>query len=253
MAARDEIIGFCNVFLQASTYDDYGPNGMQVPGSEDVQRVVSGVSANRRLLERAAATEANLVVVHHGLFWGSGIGPLSKQLAARLRVLLGGGITLAAYHLPLDGHAEIGNNVLVCRELGFEPEPEAFAVAGGRAIGAIGRRDLGVGLSELTQLVAERTRREPLVFEGGPPEIRSIGVVTGSGAKQIEEAAELGLDALISGEASEQARADCEECGIHFLAAGHHATEVYGVRRLGELISERFGLEHEFIDVPNPV
>jgi dinuclear metal center YbgI/SA1388 family protein len=253
MASRDEIIEFCDRLLEITAFEDYGPNGMQVPGSAEVSKVVSGVSASLELLERSAAAGAQLVIVHHGLFWGGAPAPLSEQMAARLRVSLGANLTVAGYHLPLDAHEEIGNNVLLCRTLGFEPDRTTFAEAGGRHIGAVGRDKGGVSIAELTTRLAAVSGREPLVFDAGPERIRSIGVVTGSGSRQIGEAAGLGLDALVTGEPSEPAMADARECGIHFLAGGHHATETLGVRRLGELVGERFGVEHEFIDVPNPI
>ena len=252
MASRDEIISFCDELLEIDGFDDYGPNGLQVPGGSEVAKVVSGVSAHLELLENAVAAQAELLIVHHGLFWGP-LNGLSDQLAARLRVALGADLNVAAYHLPLDAHAEIGNNALICRALGFEPEPGTFALAGGRPIGAIGRVAEGIGVSELAARLAAETGQEPLVFDAGPETIQSIGVVTGSGSKQIAEAAELGLDALVTGEPSEPAMADAREAGIHFLAGGHYATEVCGIRALGELVAERFGIEHEFVDVPNPI
>ncbi len=252
MASRDEIIAFCDELLEIGSFEDYGPNGLQVPGATEVTKVVSGVSGHLELLAGAVTAEAELLIVHHGLFWGP-LSGLSDQLATRLRVALVANLNVAAYHLPLDAHTEIGNNALVCRALGFEGEAGAFALAGGRPIGAIGRLAEGIGVAELAVRLASETGQQPLVFDSGPETIHSIGVVTGSGSKQIAEAAGLGLDALVTGEPSEPAMADAREAGIHFLAGGHYATEVCGIRALGELIAERFGVAHEFIAVPNPI
>jgi dinuclear metal center YbgI/SA1388 family protein len=253
VAPRDEIIGFCNELLDVASFDDYCINGVQVPGAVEVGRVVSGVSANLELLERSAAAGAQLVIAHHGLFWNGSPGALSEQMVARLRVALGSELTVAGYHLPLDAHPEIGNNALLCRALGFEPQPDMFAEVNGRAIGIVGHRSEGIPATELARRLADVTAREPLVFDFGPESVRSLGVVTGSGSRQVRGAVELGLDALVTGEPSEPAMADAREGGIHFLAGGHYATETLGIRRLGELISARFEVAHEFIDVPNPI
>ncbi len=251
-ADRDEIVSFCDALLTIGEFDDYCPNGLQVPGAEDVERVVSGVSANLELLQAAADGSAELVVVHHGLFWDRGSRALTPALAERLRSVLGAGISVCGYHLPLDAHAEIGNNALICEGLGLE-RTGGFGGAGGRPVGAIGVPPDAISPEELSSRVAKLTGRDPLVFESGPAEVRGVGVLSGGGASYVEEAAALGLDALITGEPNEPARASARENGIHFLAAGHHATETFGIRRLGEMIGEKFGVEHRFIEVPNPV
>ena len=175
------------------------------------------------------------------------------MLAGRLRAALGGNLSIAAYHLPLDAHKDIGNNALLCRRLGFEEGAMELGVHGGRGIGAIGRRDEPMPATELVRRVAEATGREPLVFDFGPPEVRSIGIVTGGAAGDLGSAVEAGLDAFLTGEPSEPAMAEAREAGIHFIAAGHYATETFGIRALGEAVAERFGIAHEWIDIPNPV
>jgi dinuclear metal center YbgI/SA1388 family protein len=252
VAARDEIIAYCDQLLDIEAFDDYGPNGLQVPGRREVSSLATGVTANRRFLQLAVETGAELALVHHGLFFGEPAG-LSEQLADRLRVALGADLSLAAYHLPLDAHREIGNNALLRDELGLEPDPRPFGEVKGRAIGVIGIAREGIDAAELAARVRSSLDREPLVFNSGPERIRTVGIVTGAGARALDEAATLGLDALITGEPAEHAMGDAEESGIHFVAAGHYATETLGIRRLGELVSERFGLDHRFIDVPNPV
>jgi dinuclear metal center YbgI/SA1388 family protein len=252
MAARDEIVAHVDELLEIERFDDYGPNGLQVPGSAEVRKVASGVSAHRDLIERSLAAGAQLLLVHHGLFWESLPLALSEQMAERLRIALSAGLSIAAYHLPLDAHPEVGNNALLCERLGFEAAG-TFAEVRGRDIGVIGCTTQGVKAGELVRRVREMLGREPLVFDAGPETVRSVGLVSGAGAGEIHDAVRLGLDALVTGEPAEHAMADAREGGIHFIAAGHYATETLGVRRLGELVSERFGVEHEFIDVPNPV
>ena len=253
MAARDEMIAFCDELLSVDSFEDYGPNGLQVPGAAEVARVATGVSANLELLSGAVDWGAELVLTHHGLLWGSELTSLSIPMAARLRALLCAGASLAAYHLPLDAHAEIGNNALLRDALGLEPDGRPFGRAKGSAVGLIGNAPEPIDVGELARRLTDAVGRDPLVFDAGPERISSVGIVTGSGAFALHEAGPLGLDALVTGEPSEPVMGEAREYGIHFLAGGHYATEVFGIRRLGELVAERFAVEHRFIDVPNPV
>jgi dinuclear metal center YbgI/SA1388 family protein len=252
VADRDEIIGFCDELLEIEAFEDYGPNGLQIPGSGEVTKVATGVSAQLELFERAVEAGAELLLTHHGTFWESQPRELTEAMASRLRVALNGELSLAAYHLPLDAHPEIGNNSLLCRGLGFEPG-DAFALARGRPIGLVGSRTESLGIGELQARVAELVGRDPLVFDAGPERIGSIGIVSGSASGYVHDAIALGLDAFLTGEPSEHVMADAREGRIHYLAAGHYATETFGIRRLGDLVAQRFGVEHEFIDVPNPI
>ena len=253
MASRDEIFAFCDELLDAASFDDYGPNGLQVPGAPDVTKVVTGVSAHRALIEAAAEAGAQLLLAHHGLFWDFHPRALSEQMAARLRAALHADLSIGGYHLPLDAHPEIGNNALLCAGLGFERSGDPFGVVRGAAIGCIGRRADGISADELFARVEELTGREPLLFDAGPADVRSIGIVSGAGTSEIHSAVALGLDAFLTGEPAEHAMADAREGRVHYLAAGHYATETFGIRRLGDLVAERFQVEHEFIDIPNPV
>ena len=253
MALRDEIVSFCDELLEIERFDDYGPNGLQVPGASEVDAVATGVTANLEFLTRAVDAGAGLLIVHHGLLWGSELTALSGPMAARLRALLCADASLAAYHLPLDAHAEIGNNALLRERLGLEPDPRPFGEARGSSIGAIGRASEGLTIDELSARLGEVAGRQPLVFDGGPDRIETVGIVTGGGAFAIHEAGRLGLGALISGEPSEPVMGEAREYGVHFLAAGHYATETLGIERLGALVAERFGVGHQFVDVPNPV
>ena len=187
------------------------------------------------------------MLVHHGLFWDFAPVGLTPRLAERLRLLLRHDIALAAYHLPLDAHAEVGNNALLAEALG----------AGGHvAFAGIGRGATfaePLPAAELFARVAAVTGREPLVFDAGPPAIRRLAIVSGAAASRLDLAVAEGYDAFLTGEPKENVMADAREAGIHFIAAGHYATETFGVRRLGDWLADRFGLQHTWIDLPNPV
>jgi dinuclear metal center YbgI/SA1388 family protein len=253
MASRDDVISFCDELLDCGSFDDYGPNGLQVPGAPEVAKVVSGVSAHLELLERARDSGAQLVLAHHGLIWDFLPRALTEQMAARLRTVLEAEISVAGYHLPLDAHREIGNNALLCAGLEFELDREPFAEVRGRAIGAVGRRAEPIAAVDLFAAVRDLLGREPLVFEAGPEQVGSIGIVSGAAASELGAAVARGVDAYLTGEPAEHAMADAREGGLHFIAAGHYATETLGIRRLGEVVAERFEIEHEFIEIPNPV
>jgi dinuclear metal center YbgI/SA1388 family protein len=248
-----DIVTELDGLLEPERFRDYCPNGLQVPGSEQVTTVATGVSAQLELFERARAEGAELVLAHHGLFWGTGPGPIDVGLARRLRVLFEGEISLVAYHLPLDAHPEVGNNALLARALGAEGL-EPFAEHGGEPIGCLGWfPGDGLAASELFGRVREVTAREPLVFDCGPPRVRRLGIVSGAGADHLGDAIAARADAFLTGEPAERVMAQAREGGLHFIAAGHYATETFGVRRLGEHLAERFGLRHVFLDIPNPV
>jgi dinuclear metal center YbgI/SA1388 family protein len=252
-ASAREIVAELDRLLQPERFQDYCPNGLQVPGSAQVTTLATGVSAHAELFELAAAERAELLVVHHGLFWGSGPGPIDGILKRRLQILFAADIGLAAYHLPLDAHPQLGNNALLARALGAE-ELVPFALHHGQPIGFIAELP-GEGLApgELFALVAQITAREPLVFEAGPDRVRRLAIVSGAGSDYLTDAATAGADALLTGEPVERVMAQAREHRLHFIAAGHYATETLGVRRLGEQLAERFALRHVFLDVPNPV
>lgn len=252
MAPLEEIVSHLDGLMDIASFEDYGPNGLQVPGARQVELVATGVSAHRELFERAAAAGAQLVVCHHGLFWDSQARALTPALKGRLAALFDADMSLAAYHLPLDAHPDVGNNALICAALGLE-RSEPFGHHRGRAIGFVGRSPGGQAIGELLERCTSSFGREPFAWRYGPETVRSVGIVSGGGASNLAEAAACGLDAILTGEPAEPAMADAREAGLHFIAAGHYATETFGVRRLGELVAERFGIEHRFIDVPNPI
>ena len=253
-AARiTSIVAALDELLEPAAFADLGPNGLQVPGGEEARRVVTGVSAQRELIERAIELDAQLLLVHHGLFWDFHPTGLTPVLAERLRPLFKHDVALAAYHIPLDAHPEVGNNAILANALGCERH-EPFGDFKGRAVGRAGTfGGDGVPARELFARVREVTGREPLVQGEGPERVRRIGIVSGSAASSLDEAAALGLDAFLTGEPREHVMADARELGIHFIAAGHYATETFGVRALGDWLAGRFGIEHVFVDVPNPV
>lgn len=251
MAKRDELISFLDDLLEADGWPDYSPNGLQVPGAGEVELVVTGVSAHRELFEQAAAAGAQLVLCHHGIFWGP-VAPMTQQTKARLKLLFDNDMSLAQYHLPLDAHPEVGNNALICAGLGLD-RGEPFGEAKGRQIGWIGMAPDPLTPAELVKRSTAVFGSAPLAFESGPAEIRRVGVLSGGGSTALGEAIALGLDAFITGEPSEHVMADAREGGIHFLATGHYASETFGVRRLGDLLAETFGVSHRFIEVPNPI
>jgi dinuclear metal center YbgI/SA1388 family protein len=248
-----EIVAELDRVLEPGLFDDYCPNGLQVPGRAVVGTLASGVSAHAELFELAAQEHADLVLVHHGIFWDSQPRAIDVALRRRLAILFDADMGLAAYHLPLDAHPELGNNALLGRALGAEALVP-FACHRGRAIGFLA--DLpGDGLSahELFARTYELTGREPLIFDAGPERVRRIGIVSGAGADYLGEAIVAGAEAFLTGEPAERVMAQAREAEVHFIAAGHYATETLGVRRLGEHLSERFGLRYVFLDVPNPV
>jgi dinuclear metal center YbgI/SA1388 family protein len=252
MARRDQIVAFLDELLEIDGFTDYGPNGLQVPGAEEVSKIATGVSAQRELFERAAEQGAQLVLCHHGLFWDfhpRTIGPAMKE---RLRILFDADMSLAGYHLPLDAHPEVGNNALICTALGLE-RTEPFGDYRGRRVGFVGRSADGVPFAELRRRCARAFGQEPFVWDSGPDLVRSVGIVSGGAASSFGEAIALGIDAFLTGEPAEHVMADARENGVHFIAGGHYSTETFGVRRLGELLEERFGIQHRFIDTPNPI
>jgi len=251
--ALAEIINELDALLDPGRFDDYCPNGLQVPGPEQVATVATGVSAHLELFELAAGASADLLVVHHGVFWNSGPRALDAALKRRLQILFEADIALAAYHLPLDAHPQLGNNALLARALDAH-ELEPFAYHRGEPIGFLAQLPGdGMVAGELFARVAELTARQPLVFDAGPARVRRVAIVSGAGADFIGDAAAAGADALLTGEPAERVMAQARESGLHFIAAGHYATETLGVKQLGEHLAQRFGVRHVFLDVPNPV
>ena len=248
MAHRDEIVAYANELLEIHRFPEYGPPGLQVLGGDDVTKIACGVSASLELFRRAAAAGAQLLVVHHGIFWRNEPLVIDPRQRGRLEALFASDLTLVAYHLALDAHPAIGNNALLANALDVEVE-RPFA-----DVGQGGRLREPAGIDELVRRVGEIVGdREPLVFAHGPDEIRRVAICSGGAAGELIRAAHEGYDLYLTGEPSEPALQTARELGIHFVAAGHDATERLGVQALARDLAERFELDWEFIPVENPV
>jgi dinuclear metal center YbgI/SA1388 family protein len=247
LADRDEILAFASELLDLDAYPDYGPMGLQVAGAEEVGRLACGVSASLELFERAASSGAQMLLVHHGLLWDRDPRVIDDAARRRLEALFDADMTLAAYHLALDAHPEVGNNALLARELGIEPAEKFAEIGFGGALAEPATVD------EFTARVREVLGSEPLVFAHGPERVERAAVVTGGAGRYLPDAARQGYDLFLTGEAQEPSLHLARELGIHFVAAGHYATERIGIQALTERLAEHFDLDWEFIDLPNPV
>ncbi len=247
MAQRTEIESHLSALLAVDRFKDYGPNGLQVEGRPEVRRLVSGVTASLALIEAAVADGADAILVHHGLFWRGQSGCITGWMRQRLAPLLAHGINLFAYHLPLDAHAELGNNAQLGRRLGL------------RADGRFGDQDLGcigpataADVAALAAQVQAVLGRTPVLLPGDGRPLRRVAWCTGGAQGHFESAIAAGADAYITGEISEPQAHIGRETGVAFLACGHHATERYGALAVGNHLAQQFGLVHRFIDIPNP-
>lgn len=252
MAQLEELVNYTDRLLEINQFDDYCPNGLQVEGAPEVATLVTGVTASLALLEAAVAARADAVLVHHGYFWKGEDPRVTGMKQRRLRCLLVNGVSLLAYHLPLDAHPELGNNARLGEVLEFEVHGR-FIQAGRLNIGMYGELRRPFTASTLADHIARRLGRAPLHIAGRASRIKRIGWCTGAAQRHLDDAVALGLDAYVSGEVSEQTVHEARESGVHYFAAGHHATERYGVMALGEHLAERFDLAHRFVDIDNPV
>lgn len=248
---RTELQRYLDELLDAARFRDYCPNGLQVEGRAEIRRVVFGVSASLALIVRAIGAGADAIVVHHGWFWRGEDGRVTGTRKTRLARLLEHDINLFAYHLPLDAHPELGNNAQLARLMGWQAE-RRFAE---QDIGCIGRRVAGgpVSAARLAGQLGERLGRAPLLIGDGEREIARIAWCTGGAQSMFEQAIEAGAEVFVSGEISEQTVHLARESGVPYIAAGHHATERYGVQALAAHLAERRGLHCEFVDIDNPV
>lgn len=252
MVQRNELVTWCDEFLQVGEYQDYCPNGLQVAGRHEIRRIVSGVTASLALIGAAVERRADALLVHHGWFWKGENPCITGMKHARLKILLEHDISLLAYHLPLDGHAEVGNNVQLGKVLGLQAEGR-FGSGPGGGLACHGVLPEALTGAALADHLATRLGRRPLHIPAGERPLRRIGWCSGAAQDWIEQAAALGLDAFISGEISEQTVHCARELGIDYFSAGHHATERYGVQALGEHMAQKFAIDHEFVDMDNPV
>lgn len=251
VTALHDLVAYCDAYLDVGAVEDFSPNGLQVEGTATVGRIVSGVTACQAFLDAAVAEGADAVVVHHGYFWKGEDARVVGMKRRRLETLLSTGTSLLAYHLPLDRHPEVGNNAELARLLGVG-EGEPFGHLKGVAIGLGGTLAAPAEPEAFVARVEQQLETRVVHVAGPQAEIRRVALCSGGAPELVEEAAAAGYDAFITGESSEPATHVAREMGIHFLAAGHHATERGGPAALGAHLAERFGLAHRFIDIPNP-
>jgi dinuclear metal center YbgI/SA1388 family protein len=246
MAARDDIVAYANELLEMERFPEFAPQGLQVVGAPEVTTIACGVSCSRELIERAVDLGADLVLVHHGLFWRNEPLLVDARLRGRLEALFRGDASLVAYHLALDAHPTLGNNAQLATRIGAAPVGPFEVVGLGCTIDA-------VLVDDLAARVERAVGRAPLVLRGGDREIRRLAVSTGAAGHDLVRAAHEGYDALLTGEPEEPSAATAHELDIHLIAAGHHASEQFGVQALAAHLAERFDLAWHYVDVDNPV
>ena len=246
-----ELERLLNEKLSTDRINDYAPNGLQVEGKAEIKKIITGVTASQALIDYAVAQQADAVLVHHGYFWKSENPCIRGMKGKRIKTLLVNNINLYGYHLPLDVHPELGNNAKLAQLLGIDDlQPLENSAT---SIPIWGTLKEPVTTEEFAQRIEQVLQRKPLICtENGPHLIRKIGICTGGGQGYIDLAAAQGCDAFITGEVSEQTIHSAREQGIHFFAAGHHATERYGIKALGEWLAAEYGLNVEFKDIDNP-
>lgn len=252
---RQELLQALNLLLGPERFKDYGPNGLQVEGRNRIRKIVSGVTASRAFIEAAIEANADALFVHHGLFWRGQSGCVTGWMRQRLGLLLAADVNLFAYHLPLDAHPELGNNARLGLKLGLTAESGGWGRFGEQDLGFLGVPGDGIHFNDAAALAAhvEKVLNRPVTLVGrAQGAIKNIAWCTGGAQGYFEQAIDTGADAFITGEISEPQAHIARECGVAFLACGHHATERYGAPAVASHIAEQLGLTHEFIDIDNP-
>ena len=248
MARLAELVAWCDGLLEPERFRDYCPNGLQVEGRPEVSLIVSGVTASLALIDAALALGADALLVHHGYFWKGEQAPVTGMRKQRLARLLRNDLSLIAYHLPLDAHPEVGNNARLAALFGWHIDAPLNA----EGIGCVGRLPQATSAADFAAKLQRALGRAPIWVPGGPDRISRIAWCTGAAQRDIEQAAAAGVDAYVSGEISEPTAHVARECRLHYFAAGHHATERYGVQALGERLAQTFAIRHRFVDIDNP-
>jgi len=251
MTDRHQLLSTCDALLQPERFRDYGPNGLQVEGRLQVRKIVSGVTASLALIEAAIAAQADTLFVHHGLFWRGQNGCVTGWMRQRLALLLAHDINLLAYHLPLDAHPALGNNAQLGLRLGLQ----ASQRFGEQDLGFLGVRVDGPSFASpqaLSEHIQQQLNRPVTLVGGKPGEVKKIAWCTGGAQNYFEAAIAAGADVFITGEISEPQAHYARECGVAFLACGHHASERYGAPAVAAHVASQLGLAHEFIDIDNP-
>jgi len=250
---RNELENLLNEWLKPSEFKDSATNGLQIEGKEDIHHIVCGVSANLALIEQAVACGADALVVHHGLFWEPGLLKIRGWAGQRIARLINARVNLFAFHLPLDAHPTIGNNAALADVLGLDASREPFGVYKGKEIGFSGSLKKPCSLSTMLDLIETKIGEPVAVFGDLHQTIKTVGVCSGGAPDLLSEAIEKGLDLFVTGEVTEWVKAMSDETGVAFVAAGHHATERFGVQNVARKLAEQPDLTAEFVDVPNPV
>lgn len=251
MIKRFELSQYLDQLLSANSFKDYCPNGLQVQGKSEIKTLVTGVTANQALIDAAIAADADAILVHHGFFWKNEPMSVVGMKYHRMKSLLAKEINLFAYHLPLDAHMTFGNNIQLGQLLGVEFQ-QAFEVDG-VSLGFVGALKSSTSADQFSRVINSKLGREPLHIAGSDRDISRIAWCTGAAQDFLLPALDYHIDAYLTGEVSERTVHIARENNVHFFAAGHHATERYGVKALGEHLSQEFGLQHIFIDIDNPV
>lgn len=252
MAALTQVVDLLQSTLKPWSYSDYCPNGLQVEGKAEVQLLVTGVTACQALIDAAIDLKADAILVHHGYFWKSEDPCIAGMKKKRLKALLSHDISLLAYHLPLDGHPELGNNAQLAKKLGLTITSPLYP-DNPKQVGNIGMLAEAVTVDTFAQRVAHALGQTPIHIAGDKPMISRIGFCTGAAQGFIEQAVRMSCDAYLSGEISEPTVHIARETGMHYLAGGHHATERFGVQAVGEFLAQQLGIWHQFVDIANPV
>lgn len=246
---RNDLENYLNRLLDISRFHDYCPNGLQVEGRDEICNIVSGVTASLDLIKAAVEINADAILVHHGYFWRGEDPRITGMKSRRIALLMKHSINLFAYHLPLDDHLELGNNTQLGHRLGFV-ETTRF---GEQNLAVLGRLTHPTTLSELGDRIERTLLREPMIIGDQRKKIQTIAWCTGGAQSYFEAAIQLNADAFLTGEISEQNVHAARESGVAFIASGHHATERYGVQALGTHLAQKFDLQHQFIEIANPV
>ncbi|PXX49486.1 Nif3-like dinuclear metal center hexameric protein [Aquitalea magnusonii] len=244
-----QLIASIDEWLEPWRYQDYAPNGLQVEGRAEVRHIITGVTASQALIDVAIARRADAILVHHGYFWKGEDARLVGMKRARVAKLLQHDISLIAYHLPLDGHAELGNNATLAKRLGWQVEGQT----GEQGLLWHGRWPAAATAAELAEAISLGLGRQAMLLGPAERPVRRLAWCTGGAQSFFQEAIRLGVDAFVTGEVSEQCFHLANEYGVAFIAAGHHVTERYGVQALGEKVSHLPGITVEFVDLFNPV
>jgi dinuclear metal center YbgI/SA1388 family protein len=249
---RKKLENYLTDYLQPWQMKDYCPNGLQVEGKYSIEKIVTGVTASQALIDAALKADADAVIVHHGYFWKSEDEAIKGMKKKRLKTILVNDLNLFGYHLPLDVHPEVGNNAQLGELLGIKTQ-RSLEPWNRQCVAVKGKLDTAITAEEFAALINKKLNRKPFFEKSGDGLIKTVAWCTGGGQHYIDAAAEQGVDAFVSGEASEQTIHVSREMGIHFFAAGHHATERYGAKALGEHLAEKFDVTVEFIDIDNPI